>query len=74
MALEHWDADVLVSGDRYFLAQGSMEKIRSWSAAICQNRRQQGKGLPRFGGAWDGLIVLQPELESEDLEAWWDCP
>ncbi len=61
-------------GDRYFLAAGSVEAWRAWSARICQMRMEEGRGEPRLGGAWDGLIVLQPELRSEDLQAWWDCP
>jgi hypothetical protein len=73
-ALAAWDGEPLMRGDRYFLAMGEVEQIQAWSRAICESRAEEGRGAPRLGGAWDGLIVLQPELRSEDLEAWWDCP
>ena len=73
-ALKAWAGEPLMRGDRYFLAAGSPEEWQAWSARICESRMADGRGEPRFGGAWDGLIVLQPELRSEDLEVWWDCP
>ena len=73
-AIAAWPNPPLLIGDRYFLARGQLDEVRAWSADICQSRGERGLSSPRLGGAWDGLIVLQPQLTSETLMAWWDCP
>jgi len=73
-AVAAWRGQPLIVGDRYFLAHGQPEEVRAWSTEICRLRTERGQSPPRLGGAWDGLIVLQPSLTSEVLRSWWDCP
>ncbi len=54
--------------DSYFVVVDDASGIASYSRALC------APGA-RFGGAWDGLAVLNPETRMEDLLAWQpNCP
>ena len=74
MAQSQWAGRMLYVGDRYFLGQASVDAVRLWSKQVCDALKLDGREPRLLGGAWDGLVGLQPQTRTEELEAWWDCP